>query len=60
MKLLRTNNWFYVCEFRSVVFVTWVAESDRDNAAKIPNETADEVQSYVFNETGVDTEIVNV
>ncbi|MCK4703935.1 MAG: hypothetical protein KAT90_00515 [Gammaproteobacteria bacterium] len=60
MKLLRTNNGFYVQALRGVVFVTWVAEADKEFAFKIPDEKAEFTQKYVFSATGIDTEIVDV
>jgi hypothetical protein len=60
MKSLRTNNGFYVCELRGAVFVTWVHGTESEHALKIPDSKAEALQEYVFQATGIDTEIIEI
>ncbi len=59
MKMLRTNDGFYVHELRGAVFITWVTACDKERAARVPDDKANGLQIYVYDATGVDTEIVD-
>ena len=59
MKLLRTNNGFYVCEIRGAVFITWVAEKDKSHAQPFNDDDVSKWQEFTYKNTGVDTEIVD-
>lgn len=58
MKVLKTNNGFYVHALRGVCFVTWVSEEDKKEALLIPDEKAELLQEYIMQAKKLDTEIV--